>query len=340
LPQILSGQFNFLLDRRNGLYRPDRHGITVEVPLGKMKRVIILGSGPAGLTSAIYCARGGVEPLVIAGSQPGGQLMWTTEVENFPGFDAGILGPELMERMRKQAERFGARFVDGDTTSVDFSRRPFKVRVGETVYEGDAVIIATGASARWLGLESEKRLRGKGVSACATCDAFFFKGKEVAVVGGGDTALEEALTLSKVAAKVTIIHRRDELRATKILQERAFKNERIAFRWNSAVEDIIGQDKVEGLRLRDVKTGEKTELKCAGVFIAIGHKPNTEFLSGQVEPDKKGYLVLKNGSSTSVEGVFGAGDVHDYVYHQAITAAGFGCRAALDAIRWLESREA
>lgn len=302
-----------------------------------MKRLIIIGSGSAGLTAAIYAARGGVEPLVIAGSNPGGQLMLTTEVENFPGFEAGIMGPELMERMRKQAERLGARFVDGDATSVELAKRPFKVWVGQTAYEGDAFIIATGASARWLGLESEQRLRGRGVSSCATCDAFFFKNKEVVVVGGGDTALEEALALSKVAKKITIIHRRDRLRASKMLQDRAFKDEKIAFKWNSEVTEILGKEKVEGIRLKDVNTGEQTELKCDGVFIAVGHKPNTELFKGQLELDENGYIIAKKNTATSVEGVFVAGDVYDYVYRQAITAAGSGCKAALDAIRYLES---
>ena len=304
-----------------------------------MKRIIIIGSGPAGLTAAIYAARGGVEPLIIAGSNLGGQLMLTTEVENFPGFETGIMGPELMERMRKQAERLGARFVDGDATSVELAKRPFKVWVGQTAYEGDAFIIATGASARWLGLESEQRLRGRGVSSCATCDAFFFKNKEVVVVGGGDTALEEALALSKVAKKITITHWRDRLRASKMLQDRAFKDEKIAFKWNSEVTEILGKAKVEGIRLKDVNTGEQTELKCDGVFIAVGHKPNTELFKGQLELDENGYIIAKKNTATSVEGVFVAGDVYDYVYRQAITAAGSGCKAALDAIRYLEAQE-
>jgi thioredoxin reductase (NADPH) len=247
------------------------------------------------------------------------------------------MGPELMERMRKQAERLGARFVDGDATSVEFSKRPFKVWVGQTAYEGDAFIIATGASAQWLGLESEQRLRGRGVSSCATCDAFFFKNKEVVVVGGGDTALEEALALSKVAKKITITHRRNRLRASKMLQDRAFKDEKITFKWNSEVTEILGKDKVEGIRLKDVNTGEQTELKSDGVFIAVGHKPNTELFKGQLELDENGYIIAKKNTATNVEGVFVAGDVYDYVYRQAITAAGSGCKAALDAIRYLES---
>ncbi len=280
-----------------------------------------------------------MEPLVIAGSKPGGQLMLTTEVENFPGFEVGILGPDLMERMRKQAERLGTRFVESDVTSVEFSRRPFKVLVGDATYEGDAVIIATGASAKWLGLESEQRLRGRGVSSCATCDAFFFKGKEVVVVGGGDTALEEALTLSKVTKKVTVIHWRDRLTASKLMQDRAFKNEKITFKWNSEVVEILGRDRVEGARLKGVNTGEETELKCDGVFVAIGQKPNTELFKGQLELDEKGYIVVKKNTATSVEGVFVAGDVYDYIYRQAITAASSGCRAALDAIKYLESQK-
>lgn len=304
-----------------------------------MKKVIIIGSGPAGLTAAIYAARGGLEPLVIAGSTPGGQLMLTTEVENYPGFETGIFGPELMERMRRQAERFGAKFIEGDATKVDFSKRPFKVWVGEDMYSGDAVIIATGASAKWLGLESEQRLRGRGVSSCATCDGFFFTNKDVVVVGGGDTAIEEALFLTKFARTVTIIHRRDALRASKILQDRAFSNEKIKFKWNSEVVEILGEDKVVGVRLRDVKTGELFDLKCDGVFIAIGHKPNTELFKGQIELDNNGYVVVKNGTATSVEGVFAAGDVYDYKYRQAITAAASGCKAAIDTIKYLEAKD-
>ncbi|MCS7116515.1 MAG: thioredoxin-disulfide reductase [Nitrososphaerota archaeon] len=307
-----------------------------------LKRVIIIGSGPAGLTAAIYVARGGLEPLVISGSTPGGQLVLTTEVENYPGFETGILGPELIERMRRQAERFGAKFVDGDATKVDFSKRPFKVWVGEDVYEGDAVIIATGASAKWLGLESEQRLRGRGVSSCATCDGFFFAGKDVVVVGGGDTALEEALFLTKFVKSVTIVHRRDTLRASKILQDRAFSNEKIKFRWNSEVVEILGKDRVVGVRLKNVKTGELSELKCDGVFIAIGHKPNTELFKGQIELNNEGYVVVKEGTygtSTSVEGVFVAGDAYDYKYRQAITAAASGCKAAIDAIHYLEAKD-
>ncbi len=302
-------------------------------------KVLILGSGPAGLTAAVYVARGAHEPIVIAGDQPGGQLMLTTEVENYPGFEEPILGPALIEKMRKQAERFGARFVDGNATKVDFSSRPFKVWVEEELYQADAVIIATGASARWLDLENEQRLRGRGVSSCATCDGFFFRGKDVVVVGGGDTALEEALQLAKMVSKVTVIHRRDKLRAQKILQQKALDNLKIKFLWNHVVVDVVGKDKVEGVHVKNVKTSETSELKCDGVFVAIGHEPNTDIFPGQLEIDEKGYVIRKTRSMTSVEGVFAAGDVHDYVYRQAATAVGSGCEAALDTIRWLEAQQ-
>ena len=301
------------------------------------KRVLIIGSGPAGLTSAIYSVRGGLEPVVISGSLPGGQLMLTSEVENYPGFAEPIMGPQLMDEMRKQAERLGTKFVDTDATSVDFSSKTFKVVAGEETYEGDAVIIATGASAMWLGLDSEQRLRGRGVSACATCDGFFFKDKEVVVVGGGDTAMEEALFLTKFATKVTVIHRRDELRASKILQARAFENPKINFMWNTMVEDVVGSNQVEGVRVKNLVTGETSKIVCQGVFIAIGHKPNTEIFRGHVEVDEKGYAVRKNETRSSTDGVFVAGDVYDYVYRQAVTAAASGCKAALDAIKYLES---
>jgi thioredoxin reductase (NADPH) len=301
--------------------------------------VIILGSGPAGLTAAIYSTRGNLKTLVIAGSQYGGQLMLTTEVENYPGFPDGIQGPDLMDLMIKQAEKFDAEFVYDDATAVDFKGRPFKVFVGEKVYEGRAVIIATGASARWLGLESEKRLVGRGVSSCATCDGHFFKDKDVVVVGGGDTAMEEALFLSRMVNGVRVIHRRDQLRASKIMQERAFKNPKIDFIWDSVVVDILGKEKVEGVRIRNVKTGDEKELRCDGVFVAIGHKPNTEILKGHIELDEKGYIVVRDLTKSSVEGVFVAGDVHDYRYRQAVTAAGFGCMAAMDAEKWLEGQE-
>jgi len=297
--------------------------------------VIVIGSGPAGLTAAIYAARANLEPVVIAGKTPGGLLMLTTEVENFPGFPQGVLGPELMDRMTRQAERFGAKMVYDDATAVDFSSKPLKVHVGDRVYEGLSVIIATGASPRWLGLPSEEKLRGRGVSSCATCDAFFFKGMEVIVVGGGDTAMEESLFLTRFANRVTVVHRRDRLRASKILQERAFKNPKIQFVWDTVVEEILGEERVEGVRLRNVKTGEETNFKCGGVFIAIGHKPNTEIFRGQIEMDEKGYIAMRDESRTSVEGVFAAGDVHDHRYRQAVTAAAAGCKAAMDAEKYL-----
>lgn len=304
-----------------------------------MQKVIIIGSGPAGLTAAIYAARGGIEPIVVSGNEPGGQLILTTDVENFPGFPDGIKGPDLMENMRKQAERFGTQFVDGAVTSIDFSLKPFKVTVGDQTLTSETVIIATGSSAMWLGLESEKRLKGKGVSACATCDGFFFKGKDVVVVGGGEVALEEALFLAKLTKSVKVIHRRDELRAMRIMQQQAFSNPKISFVWNSTVEEILGEKKVEGIRIKNVQTGEKSEIKCDAVFVAIGHKPNTEIFRGHVELDSKGYVKKYEESKTSVEGVFVAGDVYDYTYRQAVTAAGSGCKAAIDLIRYLESKE-
>ena len=298
--------------------------------------VIIIGSGPAGLTAAIYTSRSQLKTLVVAGAMWGGQLMLTTEVENFPGFKEGILGPDLMDTMRKQAKGFSAEMIFEDATAVDFSSKPFKVTVGSKVYQGKSVIIATGASSKWLGLESESRLRGRGVSVCATCDAAFFKDKKAVVVGGGDTAMEEALALSKFVREVKVIHRRDELRASKILQERVFQNPKIEFIWNSTVQEILGKDKVEGVRLKEVDTDEEFELACDAVFVAIGYKPNTEIFKGQVELDEKGYVVANKGTKTSVAGVFAAGDVHDYRYRQAITAAGEGCKAALDAEKYLE----
>jgi len=302
----------------------------------KMYDTIIIGSGPAGLTAAIYASRAKLKTLVVAGAKWGGQLMLTTEVENFPGLKEAILGPDLMDNMWKQAKRFGAEMIFEDAAAVDFSSKPFKVTAGGKVYEGKSVIIATGASATWLGLESEKRLRGKGVSVCATCDAAFFKDKKVAVVGGGDSAMEEALALSKFAREVKVIHRRDKLRASKILQERAFNDPKIEFIWNSTVQDILGKDRVEGVRLRNVDSNEEFELACDAVFIAIGWKPETEIFKGKIELNQAGYIVAKDTTKTNVEGVFVAGDAQDYRYRQAITAAAAGCMAALDAEKYLE----
>jgi thioredoxin reductase (NADPH) len=305
-------------------------------------RVIILGSGAAGLTAAIYAARANLEPLVIEGSQPGGQLTITTDVENYPGFSNAILGPELMEEFKRQAERFGTKMVWGDVTSVDLKQRPFKIAVGKQTCTGDALIVATGASAKLLGLDSEKKLMGYGVSACATCDGFFFKDKEVLVVGGGDTAMEEALFLTKFATVVAVVHRRNELRASKIMKDRAINNPKISFIWDSVVEEIYGDPKeggVNGVRLKNVKTGVTHDLKCDGVFIAIGHEPNTKIFAGQLETDELGYLITHDGTKTKIPGVFACGDVQDRIYRQAVTAAGTGCMAAMDAEKFLESQE-
>ncbi len=308
--------------------------------MSDLREVVIVGSGPAGLTAAVYAARADLRPIVIEGLGAGGQLMLTTDVENYPGFPEGIMGPDLMLRFREQAERFGTEFVTADADRVDFSARPFTVLVGAQEYTAKSLIISTGASAMMLGLPNEERLLGHGVSTCATCDGFFFREQHIGVVGGGDTAIEEALFLTKFASKVTVIHRRDELRASKIMQDRAFANTKIEFRWNSVVEDVVGEAKLEGARLRNTVTGDVDELPVTGLFVAIGHTPNTDLFKGQLEMDANGYLVTDGGSTrTSVEGVFAAGDVQDHVYRQAITAAGTGCMAAIETERWLAEVE-
>ena len=308
------------------------------------RNVLIIGSGPAGLTAAIYAARANLAPLIIEGElsstsdQPGGQLMLTTEVENFPGFPDGIMGPELMGKFRAQAERFGAEFITEKVTKVDLSIRPFRVWVRDTEYEAESIIVSTGAQALMLGLPAEARLLGHGVSTCATCDGFFFRGQHIAVVGGGDSALEEANFLTRFADKVTLIHRRDSLRASKIMQDRAFANPKIEFLWNTVVEDLIGDDKLQSAIVRDTTTGESSTLPITGMFVAIGHRPNADLFAGILDQDEEGYLVTQPGSSaTNLPGVFACGDVQDHTYRQAITAAGSGCMAALDAERWLES---
>jgi thioredoxin reductase (NADPH) len=300
------------------------------------KKVVIIGSGAAAYTAAIYAARADLDPLIFGGVAMGGQLMITSDVENFPGFPEPIMGPDLMERMRKQCERLDVKIVPELVEKVDFSRRPFQVRTTEgTEAAAETVIVATGANAKWLGIPSEKKLMGHGVSACATCDGFFFKGKDVVVVGGGDTAMEEATFLTKFAAKVTVVHRRDSLRASKIMQDRAKENPKIAWVWDSAVDEVLGNGHVDGVRLVNLKTKAKTDLACHGLFIAIGHTPTTGFLGGQLKMDESGYLVTDGRTRTSVEGVFAAGDVMDSRYRQAITAAGAGCMAALEAERFL-----
>lgn len=313
--------------------------------MGSHHRVIIIGSGPAGLTAAIYTARANLAPLVIEGEpsstsdQPGGQLMLTTEVENFPGFPEGIMGPELMMRFKEQAARFGATFLTAKATSVEFGERPLKVHVRDEIHTADAVIVSTGAQSLMLGLEAEERLIGHGLSTCATCDGFFFRDREVAVVGGGDSAIEEATFLTKFASKVTLIHRRDSFRASKIMQERAMNNPKIEIMWNTAVTDIVGSDKLESLILRDTVTGAESRKDVSGLFIAIGHRPNTDVFKGVLDMEDSGYLITRPDSTyTNIPGVFACGDVKDHVYRQAITAAGSGCMAAIDTERWLETQ--
>jgi thioredoxin reductase (NADPH) len=303
------------------------------------RKLVIVGGGPAGFTAALYSARAELAPAVVAGLQVGGQLMLTTDVENYPGFPGSVTGPELMERFQAQAERFGAAVFMEDATAIDLSRRPFQVRTAERTFTADALVLALGASARWLGLPSETRLQNKGVSACATCDGALFRGKAMAVVGGGDTAMEEALFLTRFASEVTVIHRRGELRASKIMQDRARNHPKIRFAWNSEVDEVLGSDFVSGVRLRDVATGATRELDVDAVFVAIGHKPNTDLVRGQLELDPVGYVKVESGGTrTSVEGVFACGDAMDPTYRQAVTAAGTGCMAAIDAERWLAAR--
>ena len=317
----------------------------------KIRNVVIIGSGPAGLTAALYLARANLAPLLFAGSKWGGQLMLTTDVENYPGFPKGILGPDLMKLFRDQAERFGTEIVNSDVTSVDFKQRPFKITANNQIYQAKAVIIANGAETRWLGLANEQKLIGRGVSSCAPCDAFFFKEKKVIVVGGGDSAMEEALTLTKFATNVSIVHRREEFRASKIMVDRAEKNKKISFILNSEVVDVLGQEKVEGVKIKNIKDNSQKEMPLDGIFVAIGHIPVTDIYRGEVELDDKGYVRRKAqiyvGETdspgnykmmTSVKGVFVAGDVHDHHYRQAVTAAGYGCMAALEVEKWIESQ--
>jgi thioredoxin reductase (NADPH) len=304
-----------------------------------MERVIVIGSGPAGLTAAVYAARANLRPLVLAGGLYGGQLMLTTDVENYPGFPEGIMGPDLMIRFREQAERFGARIENVDVTSVEFAKPPLIVRTLDAQYEAETVIVATGASARWLDIPGEERLRGRGVSTCATCDGAFFRDKQIVVVGGGDSALEEALFLTRFGRRVTLIHRRDRLRASKIMGARASAHEKVDFIWNTVVEEALGDTHLTGLRLRNVVDGSTSEVKADALFIAIGHIPNTGIFAGQIDLDELGYIASPDGTRTNAEGVFVAGDVNDHRYRQAITAAGAGCRAAMDAEKYLEALE-
>ena len=305
-----------------------------------MEKVMIIGSGPAGLTAAVYASRAKLEPLMYEGYLSGGQLMLTTEVENFPGFPEGIMGPQLMASFRKQAERFGTRIITKDVTRVDFSSRPFKIYVDETMHEAESVILATGATAKLLGLDNERKLMGRGVSTCATCDGAFFQGREVVIAGGGDSAMEEAMFLTRFASKVTVLHRREQLRASQIMQDRARKNPKIAWRMNVEILDILGETEVRAVKIRDKSTDRVEEIPTEAVFVAIGHRPNTELFKGQIELDDNGYIVTLAGSKTNVPGVFACGDVQDHVYRQAITAAGSGCMAAIDCERYLEALHA
>jgi len=308
--------------------------------MSEIRKVIVIGTGPAGYTAALYTARANLKPLVFAGPEPGGQLTLTTLVENYPGFAEGIMGPELMDQMKRQCQHFGAEIIHDAVTRVGFEKPPFEIFVGDQKYLSETVIISTGASAKWLGLKSERQLRGHGVSSCATCDGAFFRNQELIVVGGGDVAMEDSTFLTKFASKVTIVHRRDTLRASKIMQERAFKNPKISFIWDSAVEEIQDASKntVTGVTLRNVKTNERTQMRCDGVFIAIGHQPNTEIFKGQIDLDAQGYVEIKLRTMTNIEGVFAAGDVVDHYYRQAVTAAGMGCMAAMDVEKYLEAK--
>ena len=301
--------------------------------------VVIIGAGPAGYTAGIYCSRARHDTVIISGLLPGGQLMNTTDVENYPGFDQGIMGPDLMQIMRKQTERMGAKIIDDVVTDVDFSQTPFKISTASTTFDAKTVIVCTGATPRKIGIEGEQTFAGKGVSYCATCDGAFFRDQELAVVGGGDSSMEEATFLTKFASKVHIIHRRDEFRASKIMQERALNNEKITVHWNSTVLDIKGDQKVQQVILKDTKTGNETNIELAGVFVAIGHEPNTELFKGKLELDENGYIILKKGTQTSIDGIFSAGDVHDHKYRQAVTAAGYGCMAAIDVDKYLSEQK-